>query len=159
MIKFLYTVVNIILLRKDIFMIFETYSEQQTMKIAYDLAKKAKIQDVYCLTGDLGAGKTAFTKGFAEGLDIKEHITSPTFTIVNEYKDTLIPFYHFDVYRLSSPEEIFDLGFEDYFYGDGICLIEWADIIKEFLPDNAVWISITKDLQKGESYRLIEVLT
>lgn len=140
-------------------MIFETYSEQQTMKIAYDLAKKAKIQDVYCLTGDLGAGKTAFTKGFAEGLDIKEHITSPTFTIVNEYKDALIPFYHFDVYRLSSPEEIFDLGFEDYFYGDGICLIEWADIIKEFLPDNAVWISITKDLQKGESYRLIEVLT
>ncbi len=137
-------------------MVYEVYSEEETKNIGYSLAEKAAPGDIFCLKGDLGVGKTVFTKGFAQGLNIAEHITSPTFTIVNEYSGRL-PFYHFDVYRIGDPDEMYDIGYEEYFFGEGVCLIEWAELIEELLPDNAVWISIEKNLEKGLSYRKIEV--
>lgn len=136
---------------------FETFSEQETKNIGQQIAKNSKASQIYCLSGDLGVGKTQFTKGFALGLGINEHITSPTFTILQEYHQGRLPFYHFDVYRLSHFEELFDLGYEDYFFGSGICLIEWAEIINPIIPKNSIWINIKKDLSKGEDYRLIEV--
>ena len=137
-------------------MIYESFSEEQTRKIGFELAKKAKKGDIYCLSGDLGTGKTAFTKGFAQGLEIKEDITSPTFTIINEYIGKL-PLYHFDVYRISSLEEMDDTGYEDYFFGEGICIVEWAELIKELIPKDAFWITIEKDFSKEDEYRKIEV--
>ena len=122
-------------------MIKEVYSEKETRDFAYEMAQKAEVGQVYCLDGDLGVGKTVFTKGFAEGLGIDDDITSPTFTIVNEYHSGRIPFYHFD----------------EYVDGDGVCLIEWAELIKGIIPENAVSIKITKDLSKGLDYRKIEV--
>ena len=137
-------------------MIKETFSDKETFDFACALANEAKTGNVYCLCGDLGVGKTVFTKGFAKGLEIDEHITSPTFTIVNEYEGRL-PFYHFDVYRIADPEEMYEIGFDEYIFGEGVCLIEWADMIKELIPENAKWITIEKDLEKGEDYRKIEV--
>ena len=140
-------------------MIYEVYSEEETRKIGYDLGKKAAKGEIYCLQGDLGVGKTIFTKGFAQGLGITEHITSPTFTIVNEYHSGRIPFYHFDVYRIGEVEEMFEIGYEEYFYGDGVCLIEWAELITDILADDVKWIKIEKDLTlNNENYRKIEVL-
>ena len=135
----------------------EVFSEQETKDIAYNLAKNAKIGDIYCLCGDLGVGKTQFSKGFSKGLLIDEDITSPTFTIVNEYDTGRIPFYHFDVYRINDIEELYDIGYEEYFFGKGVCLIEWAEIIKDIIPKSATWIKISKNLEKGEDYRIIEV--
>lgn len=137
-------------------MIYDSFSEEQTRKIGFELAKKAEKGDIYCLSGDLGTGKTAFTKGFAQGLEIQEDITSPTFTIINEYMGKL-PLYHFDVYRISSLEEMDDTGYEDYFFGEGICIVEWAEMIKELIPDNAFWITIEKDFLKNEDYRKITI--
>lgn len=137
-------------------MIKEVFSEEETFELAKALAQDAKAGDIYCLCGDLGVGKTVFTKGFAKGLGIDEHITSPTFTIVNEYNGRL-PFYHFDVYRIGDIDEMYDIGFEEYIYGGGICLIEWAELIKELIPGDAIWIKIEKDLEKGVDYRKIEV--
>ncbi len=140
-------------------MIYEVYSEEETRKIGYELGEKAAKGEIYCLQGDLGVGKTVFTKGFAQGLNITEHITSPTFTIVNEYHSGRIPFYHFDVYRIGDVEEMFEIGYEEYFYGDGVCLIEWAELITDILPDDVKWIKIEKDLTSdNENYRKIEVL-
>ena len=140
-------------------MIYEVYSEEETRKIGYELGEKAAKGEIYCLQGDLGVGKTVFTKGFAQGLNITEHITSPTFTIVNEYHSGRIPFYHFDVYRIGDVEEMFEIGYEEYFYGDGVCLIEWAGLITDILPDDVKWIKIEKDLTSdNENYRKIEVL-
>lgn len=135
----------------------EVFSEKETKDIAYNLAKNAKIGDIYCLCGDLGVGKTQFSKGFSKGLLIDEDITSPTFTIVNEYDTGIIPFYHFDVYRINDMEELYDIGYEEYFFGKGVCLIEWAEIIKDIIPKSATWIKISKNLEKGEDYRIIEV--
>lgn len=137
-------------------MTYEVYSEDETKNLGYKLAQKSKAGDIYCLKGDLGVGKTVFTKGFAEGLEIFDHITSPTFTIVNEYNGRL-PFYHFDVYRIGDPDEMYDIGYDEYFFGEGVCLIEWAELIKELLPENVHWIKIEKKLEKGLSYRKIEV--
>ena len=137
-------------------MIKEVFSEEETFEFAKEMAQNAKSGDIYCLRGDLGVGKTVFTKGFAKGLEIEEHITSPTFTIVNEYEGKL-PFYHFDVYRIGDIDEMYDIGFEEYIFGSGVCLIEWAELIKELIPQNAVWINIEKDLEKGFDYRKIEV--
>lgn len=137
-------------------MIKEVYDEKETKALGYNLGLNAKSGQIYCLKGDLGVGKTVFTKGFAEGLGITDYITSPTFTIVNEYKGRL-PFYHFDVYRIGDPDEMYDIGYEEYFYGDGVCLIEWAELIEELLPDDVCWIIIEKDLNKGITYRKIEV--
>ncbi len=140
-------------------MIYEVYSEEETRKIGYELGEKAAKGEIYCLQGDLGVGKTVFTKGFAQGLNITEHITSPTFTIVNEYHSGRIPFYHFDVYRIGDVEEMFEIGYEEYFYGDGVCLIEWAELMTDILPDDVKWIKIEKDLTSdNENYRKIEVL-
>lgn len=137
-------------------MIYEVYSEDETRKLGYTMGQNAVKGDIFCLDGDLGVGKTVFTKGFAEGLGISEHITSPTFTIVNEYNGRL-PLYHFDVYRIGDPDEMYDIGYEEYFYGDGVCLIEWAKLIEELLPENITYITIEKNLEKGISYRKIEV--
>ena len=135
---------------------FEIYTPEDTNEIGENFGRKASKGQVYCLIGDLGVGKTVFTKGFARGLGINEHITSPTFTIVNEYEGSN-KFYHFDVYRISDVEEMFEIGYEEYFYGNGICLIEWANLIEEIIPKEAIWITIEKDLEKGLDYRKITV--
>ena len=138
-------------------MTYETYNEEETRLVGEKVGKSAKAGEIYCLNGDLGVGKTVFTKGFALGLGIKEHITSPTFNIMNVYEGRL-NFYHFDVYRIEDPDELYELDYEDYFYGSGVCLIEWAESVKELLPDNVKVINISKDLSKGLDYRKIEVL-
>ncbi len=135
----------------------ESFCENDTFNIGKDLALKAKESMVFCLEGDLGTGKTVFTKGFACGLGIDECVTSPTFTIVQEYSEGRIPFYHFDVYRIADVEEMYEIGYEDYINGDGVCLIEWAHLIEEILPDNIIKISIEKDLEKGIDYRGITI--
>ena len=136
-------------------MIKESFSPEQTESIGFEFGKNAKAGDVYCLSGDLGVGKTVFTRGFAKGLGVgEEYITSPTFTIINEYTGRL-NLYHFDVYRIGSIEEMDDTGYEDYFFSDGVCLIEWAEMIEEIIPPQAVWIKIEKDLDKGFDYRRI----
>lgn len=139
-------------------MIYETYNEEETKSIGRQLGQGARGGSIYCLNGDLGVGKTVFTKGFAEGLGITEHITSPTFTIVNVYEGRL-NFYHFDVYRIEDEEEMYEIGYEDYFFGDGVCLVEWAEKIPSLLPKDTVNITISKNLEKGLDYRKIEVLS
>lgn len=135
---------------------FESFSAEETYALGKKLGEEAKPGAVYCLSGDLGVGKTVFTKGFAVGLGVTDTVNSPTFTIVQEYKGRL-PFYHFDVYRIEEPEEMEEIGYEDYFYGDGACMIEWAELIEELIPESAVKVRISKDLQKGTDYRLITV--
>ncbi|WP_455714933.1 tRNA (adenosine(37)-N6)-threonylcarbamoyltransferase complex ATPase subunit type 1 TsaE [Anaerosporobacter sp.] len=138
-------------------MVIESLSEKETYQLGYDLGKKANKKDIFCLLGDLGVGKTVFTQGFADGLQIDEPICSPTFTIVQEYQSGRIPFYHFDVYRIADVEEMEEIGYEDYFYGEGVCLIEWANLIEEILPDKFTVIKIEKDLEKGFDYRKITI--
>lgn len=138
-------------------MVKETFTPEETKHFGFELGKNAKSGDIYCLDGDLGVGKTIFTQGFAKGLGVEdEYITSPTFTIINEYEGRL-KLYHFDVYRIGSLEEMDDTGYEDYFFGDGVCLVEWAKLIDELIPKEAVWIKIEKDLEKGFEYRKITV--
>ena len=136
-------------------MIIDSNNAGATYQLGYHLGEKAKPGEVYCLSGDLGVGKTVFTQGFAKGLGIEEAVSSPTFTIVQEYQGISMPFYHFDVYRIGDIEEMEEIGYEDYFYGDGVCLIEWAELIEELLPKNRTNITIKKDLQKGFDYREI----
>ena len=138
-------------------MITETFSEKETRALGEELGRKAVPGSLYTLTGDLGTGKTVFTQGFATGLGITEHVNSPTFTIVQEYDGGRLPFYHFDVYRIGDLEEMDEIGYEDYFYGDGVCLIEWAELIEELLPLKRTAIRIEKDLEKGFDYRKITV--
>lgn len=135
--------------------IFETYSAKETYGLAYDIAAHAKSGDIYLLYGNLGTGKTVFAQGFAAGLGIDDYVNSPTFTIMKGYDGGRLPLYHFDVYRIGSPEEMYDLDYEDYLYGDGVCLIEWAELIEELLPDEAIKIIIEKDIDKGFDYRRI----
>ncbi len=137
-------------------MIKEAFSCEDTEGFGYEIGKNAKTGEIYCLSGDLGTGKTVFTKGFARGLGIDEDITSPTFTLINEYYGRL-PLYHFDVYRVGDPEEMEYIGCDEYFFGDGVCLIEWAELIEEIIPPNAKWIKIEKNLEKGTDYRIIEI--
>jgi tRNA threonylcarbamoyladenosine biosynthesis protein TsaE len=120
---------------------FETYNPAETEAFGEKMGREAKAGQVYCLSGDLGVGKTVFTKGFAKGLDITEHVTSPTFTIINEYEGRL-PLYHFDVYRVYDEDELFELGYEEYFYGEGVCVVEWADLIEDLLPPETKLIRI-----------------
>ena len=136
---------------------FESYKEEDTFNIGQDIASRIKPGDIVCLDGDLGVGKTVFTKGFAIGLGIEECITSPTFTIVQEYHEGRVPLYHFDVYRISDSEEMYEIGFEEYINGDGVCLIEWATMIEDILPSDLIKITIQKDLDKGVDYREIAV--
>ena len=138
-------------------MIIESFSPEDTFRVGEQLAKDARPGDIYTLDGDLGVGKTIFTKGMAKGLGIEEPVTSPTFTILQEYESGRLPLYHFDVYRIGDPEEMDEIGYEDYFYGQGICLIEWAGLIEELIPKEAVRICIEKNLQKGLDYRRIRI--
>lgn len=138
-------------------MIKESFCEDDTFRIGKEMGEKAKPGEIYLLHGDLGVGKTVFTKGFAKGLLIKEDITSPTFTILQQYEAGRLPLYHFDVYRIGYVDEMEELGYEDYFYGNGVCLIEWASKIKEILPDTCIKIHIEKDLKKGFDYRKVEI--
>lgn len=138
-------------------MIVETSSWKETFEYGKELGMCAKPGQVYCLTGDLGVGKTVFTQGFAEGLGISEPVNSPTFTIVQEYYGGRLPFYHFDVYRISEEDEMYEIGYEDYIYGQGVCLIEWAELIHDILPEEYIGITICKNLDKGFDYRSIEV--
>lgn len=137
--------------------IYETYSAKETAELGRRLGKEAKAGEVYTLIGDLGVGKTVFTKGIAEGLGITEPVNSPTFTIVQVYDTGRMPFYHFDVYRIGDIEEMDEIGYEDYFYGEGLTMIEWANLIEEILPAKRKDIVIEKDLEKGFDYRKITV--
>lgn len=138
-------------------MIFETMSEKETFELGKKLGQDAKPGQIICLDGDLGVGKTVFTQGFAEGLEIEESVNSPTFTIIQVYDEGRIPLYHFDVYRIGDPEEMYEIGYEEYFFGEGVCLIEWSTLVEELIPGEAVKILIEKNLDKGLEYRKITV--
>jgi tRNA threonylcarbamoyladenosine biosynthesis protein TsaE len=135
----------------------ESKNVEDTYRIGFDMGSKAKKGEIYCLSGDLGTGKTVFTQGFAKGLGIEGIVNSPTFTIVQEYEEGRLPLYHFDVYRIAELEEMDEIGYEDYLYGNGVCLIEWAELIEELLPKDRVMITIKKDLSKGFDYREITI--
>ncbi|MBU3877166.1 tRNA (adenosine(37)-N6)-threonylcarbamoyltransferase complex ATPase subunit type 1 TsaE [Faecalicatena sp. AGMB00832] len=138
-------------------MVQETRSPEQTFEIGFRLGRKARPGQVYTLTGDLGVGKTVFTQGFAKGLGIEEPVSSPTFTIVQVYEEGRLPFYHFDVYRIGDVEEMDEIGYEDYVMGEGVCLIEWANLIEEILPQKRTEIVIEKDLDQGFEFRRITI--
>ncbi|MCR4868192.1 tRNA threonylcarbamoyladenosine biosynthesis protein TsaE [Lachnospiraceae bacterium C10] len=138
-------------------MVYETNGEKETWELGFALAREAKAGNVYTLTGDLGVGKTVFTKGFAAGLGITEPVSSPTFTIVLQYDSGRLPFYHFDVYRIGDVEEMDEIGYEDCFYGEGVTMIEWAQLIQEILPPRRTKILIEKDLERGFDYRRITI--
>lgn len=135
--------------------IIETFCAQETFAFGRKIGENAQPGEVYTLIGDLGVGKTVFTQGVAAGLGIEEPISSPTFTILQIYEEGRMPFYHFDVYRIGDVEEMEEIGYEDCFYGEGICLIEWANLIEEILPPVYKQITIEKDLEKGFDYRRI----
>ncbi len=135
----------------------ETFGEQETLELGRRLGRQAKPGEIYCLNGDLGTGKTVFTKGFAEGLGIREPVVSPTFTILQIYEDGRLPLYHFDVYRLSDEEELEEIGCEEYFYGDGVCLIEWAELFPDVIPSQAYTIHLEKNPERGFDYRCITI--
>lgn len=137
--------------------VVESFSAEDTAALGEKIGREARPGDVYTLIGDLGVGKTVFTQGLAKGLGITEPVNSPTFTIVQIYEEGRLPFYHFDVYRIGDVEEMDEIGFEDYVYGQGVSLIEWANLIEEILPENYVRVTIEKDLEKGFDYRRITV--
>ncbi len=132
-------------------------TEEETKNIGAMLGAEARKGDVFCITGDLSAGKTHLTKGIAIGLGIEDEIISPTFSIVNTYDKGRLKLNHFDVYRLLEANEIENIGYEDYFYGDGVCVIEWPEMIKDYIPDNAIWVRMSKNLDKGDNARNIEI--
>ena len=136
-------------------MVIETRSPEETFALGEKLGREAKPGQIYTLNGDLGTGKTVLTQGFASGLGITEPVNSPTFTILQVYEEGRMPFYHFDVYRIGDVEEMDEIGYEDCFYGEGVCLIEWAELIKEILPKNVIVVTIEKDLEQGFDYRKI----
>ena len=138
-------------------MIIETHDPEETFEVGRKIGMNAKPGQIYILTGDLGVGKTVFTQGVAAGLGITEPVNSPTFTIIQEYEDGRLPFYHFDVYRIGDLEEMEEIGYDDYFFGQGICLIEWAELIEEILPEKRIEVTIEKDLEKGFEYRKITI--
>ena len=138
--------------------VIETNSPEETLKLGEELGRAAKPGAVYTLVGDLGVGKTVLTQGIAQGLSIDEPICSPTFTIVQVYEEGRMPFYHFDVYRIGDIEEMDEIGYEDYFYGEGLTMIEWANLIEEILPEHRKEITIEKNLEKGFDYRKITIL-
>ncbi|MCM1065604.1 MAG: tRNA (adenosine(37)-N6)-threonylcarbamoyltransferase complex ATPase subunit type 1 TsaE [Eubacterium sp.] len=137
--------------------VIETYSPEETFELGKRLGQESAPGQIYTLIGDLGVGKTVFTQGFAAGLGVAGPVNSPTFTILQVYGDGRFPFYHFDVYRIADVEEMDEIGYEDCFYGDGVCLIEWADLIEEILPENCRRVTMEKDLDKGFDYRRITI--
>lgn len=138
-------------------MIIETNSAVETFELGKKIGQSARPGQIYTLVGDLGVGKTVFTQGVAKGLEITESISSPTFTIIQVYEEGRMPFYHFDVYRIGDIEEMEEIGYDDYFFGEGICLIEWANLIEEILPKDIIAVTIEKDLDKGFDYRKITI--
>lgn len=137
---------------------YESFSPKETWRIANQMGESACKGEVYCLIGDLGVGKTLFSQGFASGLGVLEYVNSPTFTIVQEYTDGRLPLYHFDVYRIEDPDEMEEIGYTEMVYGDGVCLIEWANLISDVLPMHYKRVIIEKDLEKGFDYRKISVV-
>ena len=135
--------------------VIDSFCAKDTYELGEKIGQMAKPGMVISLTGDLGVGKTVFTQGLAKGLGIEEPVNSPTFTIVQVYEEGRLPLYHFDVYRIGDIEEMDEIGYEDYFYGEGVCLIEWADLIREILPEQMCRVTIEKDLVKGFDYRKI----
>lgn len=138
-------------------MLHETFSSKETYDLGFHIGENAKPGQIFCLEGELGVGKTVFTQGFAKGMGIQEPINSPTFTIVQEYHEGRLPLYHFDVYRIGDPSEMDEIGYEEYFFSDGVCLVEWGNLIKELLPETTVYIHIKKCLDKGFDYRQITI--
>lgn len=138
-------------------MVLETHNSKETFDLGFEMGSQALTGQIICLLGDLGVGKTVFTQGFAKGLWIEEPICSPTFTIVQEYHEGRLPFYHFDVYRIGDISEMDELGYEEYFFGDGVCLIEWGNIIEELMPKETITVMIEKNLEKGFDYRKITI--
>lgn len=138
-------------------MIIETNSAEETFALGKALGEKASPGQIYTLDGDLGTGKTVFTQGVAAGLGITEAISSPTFTIIQEYDTGRLPLYHFDVYRIGDIEEMEEIGYDDYFFGNGVCLIEWAELIQELLPKQIISVTIEKNPEKGFDYRKITI--
>ncbi|MBQ1880222.1 MAG: tRNA (adenosine(37)-N6)-threonylcarbamoyltransferase complex ATPase subunit type 1 TsaE [Lachnospiraceae bacterium] len=132
-------------------------SAEETYNIAKDMGEAAKEGEVVTLTGDLGTGKTVFAKGFAAGLGVKEHVSSPTYTIVQQYDDGRLPLYHFDVYRIGDISEMDETGYDDCISGDGVTLIEWAEMIEDIIPERAVRVKIEKEPSRGNDYRRIEI--
>ncbi|MBP3468416.1 MAG: tRNA (adenosine(37)-N6)-threonylcarbamoyltransferase complex ATPase subunit type 1 TsaE [Lachnospiraceae bacterium] len=137
--------------------VIETTNQKETLTVGEQLGKKAERGTVICVDGDLGVGKTVLAQGIAKGLGVNEPVVSPTFTIVQEYHDGRIPFYHFDVYRIEDPDEMYEIGFEEYFYGDGVCMVEWSELIAELLPPESIHITIRKDLKQGPDHRMITI--
>ncbi len=135
----------------------ETGTAEETFALGLQLGQTAQPGQVYCLEGDLGVGKTVFAQGFARGLGIHDAVNSPTFTILQSYEEGRLPFYHFDVYRIADVEEMEEIGYEDCFYGEGVSLVEWPGLIRELLPEDAIWISIEKDAERGFDYRRITI--
>ena len=135
----------------------ETFSPEETYQLGHKLGEQARPGELYTLIGDLGVGKTVLTQGIARGLGIEEPVSSPTFTIVQVYEEGRMPFYHFDVYRIGGVEEMEEIGYEDYFYGQGLTMIEWANLIEEILPEHYWEIKIEKDLEQGFDHRKITV--
>lgn len=138
-------------------MVFETNSREETYNLGLVIGSKSERGSLYALYGDLGVGKTVFTQGVAKGLGIDEPVNSPTFTILQVYDEGRLPFYHFDVYRIGDVEEMDEIGYEDYFYGDGVCFVEWANLIEDIIPENAVRVKIEKDIKVGTDYRRITI--
>ena len=138
-------------------MVYETNGWQETFDLGKKLGAEAKAGQVYCLDGDLGVGKTVLPQGFAEGLGIKEPVNSPTFTILQPYEDGRLPLWHFDVYHIGDVSEMDEIGWEDCFYGEGVCMVEWSSRIEELLPENAIRILIEKNPERGFDYRRIRV--
>lgn len=138
-------------------MIIETKNAKETFQLGEKIGEKALPGQIYTLNGDLGVGKTVFTQGVASGLGIREPVNSPTFTILQEYEGGRLPFYHFDVYRIGDIEEMEEIGYDDYFFGEGICLVEWAQLIEEILPENVISVTIEKNPAKDFDYRKITI--
>ena len=137
--------------------IIETYNAGETFHLGRQIGEEAEPGQVYALLGDLGVGKTVLIQGVAKGLGIDEPVNSPTFTIVQVYESGRLPFYHFDVYRIGDIEEMDEIGYEDYFYGNGVCFVEWANLVEEIMPKETIKITIEKDLTKGFDYRRITI--
>ena len=138
-------------------MIIETHGPEETFALGVKIGENARPGQVYTLNGDLGVGKTVFTQGVAKGLGIEEPVNSPTFTIVQIYDEGRMPFYHFDVYRIGDVSEMDEIGYEDCFFGEGICLVEWAELIEEIIPEDAISVTIEKNLEQGTDYRKITI--
>ena len=138
-------------------MVYETWKPEDTYELGRKMGQEAVPGQIVCLNGDLGVGKTVFTQGFAQGLGIDEPVNSPTFTIVQQYDEGRLPLYHFDVYRIGDISEMDEIGYEDCFFGEGVCLIEWSGLIRDILPDHVTQVTIEEDLEKGFDYRRILV--